>query len=44
MPQRINGHWNMTEDEIVGELERSKIYGETEAMNWVIQQHPPSNP
>ena len=34
---------NMTEAEMVNYHERSKIYGETEAMKWVIQQHPPTD-
>jgi len=24
--------------------ERMKIYGEIDAMRWVVQQHPPNNP
>jgi|SRR5579859_781168 len=34
----------LTDDEIAGYYDRTKIYGETEAMKWVIQQHPPGNP
>jgi hypothetical protein len=32
----------MTEEEMVEYAERVKIYGQTAAMNWVIQQHPPN--
>jgi len=35
---------NLTDDEIAGYYERTKIYGEIEAMKWAIQQHPPGNP
>ncbi|MGH7991937.1 MAG: hypothetical protein ACREDQ_00345 [Limisphaerales bacterium] len=34
----------LTDDDIAGYYGRTKIYGEIEAMKWVIQQHPPSNP
>jgi hypothetical protein len=34
----------MTEDEIVNYVERSRSYGEIDAMKWAIQQHPPGNP
>jgi hypothetical protein len=34
----------MTPDEIINLSERTKIYGEAAAMQWIIQQHPPSNP
>ena len=34
----------LTEEEMGGYLERTKIYGEAEAMRRVIQQHPPGNP
>jgi hypothetical protein len=33
---------NLSEEEMSGYLDRSKIYGEAEAMKWVIQQHPPA--
>ncbi|MGH7951521.1 MAG: hypothetical protein ACREFE_06340 [Limisphaerales bacterium] len=33
---------NLTQDEMNGYIERSKIYGEIEAEKWVIQQHPPN--
>jgi hypothetical protein len=32
----------MSPDEMVNYSERVKIYGETEAAKWVIQQHPPA--
>jgi hypothetical protein len=32
----------LTADEMTSYVERSKIYGETVAMEWVIQQHPPN--
>ncbi|HKW29303.1 MAG TPA: hypothetical protein VJT54_08215 [Verrucomicrobiae bacterium] len=35
---------SLTDDEIAGYYDRTKIYGEIEAMKWVIQQHPSSNP
>lgn len=35
---------NLTEDEMASYFERKKIYGEAEAMRWVVQQHPPNNP
>jgi hypothetical protein len=46
---QIYQSWNaiypqMSPDEMVNYSERVKIYGELPAMNWVIQQHPPSNP
>ena len=34
----------MSPDETVNYAERLKIYGEAEAMKWVIQQHPPAAP
>ncbi|HEY5345362.1 MAG TPA: hypothetical protein VIK62_03350 [Verrucomicrobiae bacterium] len=34
---------NMTPDEMVNYSERMKIYGETAAMQWVIEQHPPAD-
>jgi hypothetical protein len=34
----------MSPDELVNYSERIKIYGETEAAKWVIQQHPPAVP
>ncbi len=35
---------SMSDDEIANYYERWKIYGQTEAMKWAIQQHPPGNP
>jgi len=35
---------SLTDDEIAGYYDRTKIYGEIEAMKWVVQQHPPNNP
>ena len=35
---------SLTDEESFVFHERVKIYGETAAMKWVIQQHPPSNP
>jgi hypothetical protein len=35
---------SLTDEESFAYRERMKIYGETEAMKWVIQQHPPANP
>lgn len=35
---------SLTDDEIAGYYDRTKIYGEISAMKWVIQQHPPDNP
>ena len=35
---------SMTESEMVNFTERMKIYGEVDAMRWVVQQHPPTNP
>jgi hypothetical protein len=35
---------SLTDDEIAGYYERTKIYGETEAKKWAIQQHPPGTP
>jgi hypothetical protein len=35
---------SMTEAELNNYTQRSQIYGEIEAMKWVIQQHPPNNP
>lgn len=32
----------LTQDEMVDYAERVKIYGETAAKQWVIQQHPPN--
>ncbi|HZL13415.1 MAG TPA: hypothetical protein VFC85_04670, partial [Verrucomicrobiae bacterium] len=32
----------LTPDEMTSYVERSKIYGEIPAMQWVIQQHPPN--
>ena len=34
----------MTQEEMVNYAERVKIFGETAAMQWVIQQHPPNSP
>jgi hypothetical protein len=34
----------LTEEELVGFVERSKINGELEAMRWVVQQHPAASP
>ena len=34
---------SMAEEEIASYLQRQKIYGEAEAMRWVIQQHPPAD-
>jgi hypothetical protein len=36
--------FQMSPDEMVNYSERVKIYGETEAMKWAIQLHPPANP
>ena len=33
---------SLTPDEMTSYIERSKIYGETAAAQWVIQQHPPN--
>jgi hypothetical protein len=33
----------MTEEEENSYFERSKIYGEADAMRWVLQQHPPNS-
>ena len=35
---------SMTEAELNNYRRRSQIYGETAAMQWVVQQHPPANP
>lgn len=35
---------NMTEGERASYHQRWKIYGELEAMKWVVQQHPPTKP
>lgn len=35
---------SLTDDEIAGYYDRTKIYGEISAMKWVIQQHPPDKP
>jgi hypothetical protein len=32
----------LTDEEMTSYLQRSKIYGETAAMQWVVQQHPPN--
>ena len=34
---------SLTEGEMASYLQRSKIYGEAEAMKWVVQQHPPTD-
>jgi hypothetical protein len=34
----------LTEEEMASYAECMKIYGEVDAMRWVVQQHPPSNP
>jgi hypothetical protein len=34
----------MTEAELNNYSQRSQIYGEIDAMRWVVQQHPPANP
>jgi len=34
----------LTEEEMASYAERMKIYGEIDAMRWVVQQHPPNNP
>jgi hypothetical protein len=45
MVQSFNAIYpQMSPDEMVNFSERTKIYGEAEAMKWVIQQHPPTNP
>ena len=33
----------LTQDEMTSYVERMKIYGETAAMQWVVQQHPPNS-
>jgi hypothetical protein len=33
---------SLTPDEMTSYIERSKIYGETAAAQWVVQQHPPN--
>jgi hypothetical protein len=33
---------SMTQDEMASYAERSKIYGEIGAMQWLVQQHPPN--
>jgi hypothetical protein len=33
-----------SESETASYMQRMKIYGETAAMQWVIQQHPPAAP
>jgi hypothetical protein len=44
MMQNFNAIYpNLTEDEMVNYTERSKIYGELPAMQWLIQQHPPNS-
>lgn len=35
---------SMTDAELNNYFQRSLIYGETAAMRWVVQQHPPNNP
>jgi hypothetical protein len=35
-------HPILTDEEMASYLQRSKIYGETAAMQWVVQQHPPN--
>jgi hypothetical protein len=34
----------MTPDEMVNYAQRARIFGDSAAMNWAIQQHPPANP
>jgi hypothetical protein len=34
---------SLTDDEMASYLQRSKIYGEAAAMQWVVQQHPPNS-
>jgi hypothetical protein len=34
----------LTDEDLAGYVERSKINGELEAMRWVVQQHPPASP
>jgi hypothetical protein len=35
---------SLTEGEMAGYFQRSQIYGEAAAMQWVVQQHPPADP
>jgi hypothetical protein len=35
---------SLTDDEIANYYERWKIYGQTQAMKWAIQQHSSGNP
>ncbi|MGA3285238.1 MAG: hypothetical protein ABSD57_12385 [Verrucomicrobiota bacterium] len=35
---------NLTGEEMASYIDRIKIYGEVEAMRWVVQQHPQGNP
>jgi len=35
---------NLTPEEMAGFVERMKSSGEIDAMRWVVQQHPPTNP
>lgn len=35
---------NLAPEEMAGFIERMKVYGEVDAMRWVVQQHPPNNP
>jgi hypothetical protein len=44
MTQFQAAYLQMTPDEMASYSERSKIYGELPAMQWVVQQHPPAQP
>ena len=35
---------NLSPEEMAGFSERMKIYGQIDAMRWVVQQHPPTSP
>lgn len=35
---------SLTDNEMANYFKRVEVYGEVEAMKWVIQQHPPTNP
>jgi len=34
----------LTDDELANYCRRVEVYGETEAMKWLVQEHPPGNP
>lgn len=44
VPNFDTAYPNLAPGEMAGFIERMKIYGEVDAMRWVVQQHPPANP